>query len=144
MRLWTFHPKYLDAKGLTALWREGLLARKVLIGKTKGYVNHPQLMRFKNKKDPIACIDCYLKTVFEESLKRGYRFNKDKIGADAGCDKIKTTRGQLNYEWAHFIKKIRMRSPAHLHGINKITSPDAHPLFWIVSGPIETWERNKQ
>ena len=47
MRLWTIHPKYLDVKGLVALWREGLLAQKVLSGKTKGYRNHPQLIRFK-------------------------------------------------------------------------------------------------
>ena len=26
MRLWTVHPRYLDAKGLVAVWREGLLA----------------------------------------------------------------------------------------------------------------------
>ena len=30
MRLWTLHPKYLDAQGLVALWREALLARAVL------------------------------------------------------------------------------------------------------------------
>ncbi|MEN6399799.1 MAG: pyrimidine dimer DNA glycosylase/endonuclease V, partial [Rectinema sp.] len=29
MRLWTLHPQYLDQKGLTAAWREGLLAKKV-------------------------------------------------------------------------------------------------------------------
>nr|WP_243687290.1 pyrimidine dimer DNA glycosylase/endonuclease V [Methanobacterium formicicum] len=50
MRLWSLHPKYLDVKGLVALWREGLLARAVLKGKTKGYTNHPQLIRFKNQK----------------------------------------------------------------------------------------------
>lgn len=32
MRLWSLHPSYLDAVGLVALWREGLLARKVLQG----------------------------------------------------------------------------------------------------------------
>lgn len=37
MRLWVSHPKYLDCKGLVALWRESLLARKVLKGKTKGW-----------------------------------------------------------------------------------------------------------
>jgi len=37
MRLWTIHPKYLDAKGLVALWRETLLAKHVLEGKTPGY-----------------------------------------------------------------------------------------------------------
>jgi len=30
MRLWTIHPKYLDRQGLLALWREALLAQKVL------------------------------------------------------------------------------------------------------------------
>ena len=29
MRLWSLHPRYLDRQGLTALWREGLLARAV-------------------------------------------------------------------------------------------------------------------
>lgn len=30
MRLWSVHPGWLDAKGLVAAWREGLLARAVL------------------------------------------------------------------------------------------------------------------
>jgi hypothetical protein len=29
-RIWSLHPKYLDARGLVALWREGLLAQAVL------------------------------------------------------------------------------------------------------------------
>ncbi|OAD21125.1 DNA-(apurinic or apyrimidinic site) lyase / pyrimidine dimer DNA glycosylase, partial [Candidatus Thiomargarita nelsonii] len=37
MRLWSLHPKYLDPKGLVALWRETLLAQKVLLGETRGY-----------------------------------------------------------------------------------------------------------
>ena len=47
MRLWSLHPSYLDSIGLVALWREGLLARKVLLGQTKGYTHHPQLIRFR-------------------------------------------------------------------------------------------------
>ncbi len=35
LRLWTLHPEYLDLKGLVALWREALLAQKVLQGGTK-------------------------------------------------------------------------------------------------------------
>lgn len=35
MRLWSLYPCYLDAKGLVALWREGLLAQKGLRGKTR-------------------------------------------------------------------------------------------------------------
>jgi hypothetical protein len=30
MRIWSLHPKYLDSKGLVALWRESLLAKNVL------------------------------------------------------------------------------------------------------------------
>ena len=29
MRLWTLHPRHLDARGLVALWREALLAQAV-------------------------------------------------------------------------------------------------------------------
>lgn len=52
MRIWSLHPKYLDSKGIVALWRETLLAKNVLEGKTKGYKNHPQLIRFKKKEEP--------------------------------------------------------------------------------------------
>jgi excisionase family DNA binding protein len=48
----TIHPKYLDTQGLLALWREGLLAQKCLLGLTKGYLNHPQLIRFKRTTNP--------------------------------------------------------------------------------------------
>jgi hypothetical protein len=41
MRLWSLHPKYLDPRGLVALWREALLAQKVLQGGTRGYRSHP-------------------------------------------------------------------------------------------------------
>lgn len=32
MRLWSVHPKYLDARGLVVLWREALRAQAVLPG----------------------------------------------------------------------------------------------------------------
>ena len=81
MRLWSLiHPKYLDSKGLVALWREGLLAKKVLKGETKGYKNHPQLLRFKNSNDRSRHDNNYLLNVYKESKSRGYNFNKSKIG----------------------------------------------------------------
>ena len=49
MRLWSLHPKYLDPQGLVALWREALLAQAVLRGNTRGYLNHPQLLRFRQQ-----------------------------------------------------------------------------------------------
>jgi hypothetical protein len=42
MRLWSLHPRYLDRQGLAARWREGLLARLVLRGQTRGYARHSQ------------------------------------------------------------------------------------------------------
>jgi len=78
MRLWSIHPKYLDTKGLVAVWREALLAKNVLKNKTKSYKNHPQLKRFKNK--PITIINSYLKTIYDEAKNRNYNFNKNKVG----------------------------------------------------------------
>jgi len=79
MRLWSIHPKHLDANGLVALWREGLLAQNVLLGNTRGYKNHPQLTRFKNTNNQSAAIASYLRAVAEEADSRGYNFNKSKI-----------------------------------------------------------------
>jgi hypothetical protein len=39
---------------LVALLREALLAKNVLQGKTRGYKNHPQLLRFKNSFASIS------------------------------------------------------------------------------------------
>ena len=84
MRLWSLHPKYLDTKGLVALWREGLLARKVLQGQTRGYKYHPQLERFKNHNKPVNAIDTYLLHVYNESVNRfivstGTRLEMDSL-----------------------------------------------------------------
>ena len=79
MRLWTLHPRYLDAKGLVALWREGLLAQKVLQGATRGYRQHPQLVRFREAPDSVAAIATYLQSVVAEASERGYTFDATKI-----------------------------------------------------------------
>jgi hypothetical protein len=57
MRLWSLHLKYLDRIGLIACWREGLLAKAVLEGKTKGYTHHPQLIRFQTSPHPLHTIN---------------------------------------------------------------------------------------
>ena len=79
MRLWSLHPCYLDSVGLTACWRESLLAKKVLQNKTKGYKNHPQLYRFKEFSDPLKAIDIYLSEIYNEAKRRGYNYDKSKI-----------------------------------------------------------------
>ena len=78
LRLWSLDPKYLDSNALNGVWREGLLAQSVFLGKTKGWKNHPQLIRFSDTKNPIEAIGYYLQKIYEESHKRGYKYNKNK------------------------------------------------------------------
>lgn len=51
------------------------------------------------------------------------------------------TRGQLLYEWAHLLTKLQLRAPAKLAEIKQILRPEAHPLFDIVDGNVEAWEK---
>lgn len=79
MRLWSVHPSLLDGRGLVAVWREALLAQKVLQGKTKGYRHHPQLQRFQQSKNPMAAIQTYLWGIHDEAVGRGYVFDASRI-----------------------------------------------------------------
>ena len=141
MRIWTLHPKYLDARGLVALWREGLLAQAVLTGKTIGYVNHPQLTRFRAQSSPTASIAEYLRGVHEESVDRGYNFAAAKIGRTRNAGLMCVTRGQVEYEWHHLMKKLRVRNRQWGNRFIRTRRPEVHPLFRIVPGAVEHWER---
>src|SRR6476620_11751642 len=106
MRLWTVHPRHLDAAGLVALWREALLAQAVLLGKTKGYTRHPQLERFRQQNDPVALVAGYLRAVQREASARGYGFTATKIVGAQTQHRLAVTRGQLAYEWEHLMSKL--------------------------------------
>ena len=140
MRLWTIHPRYLDTKGLLAVWREGLLAQQVLQNKTKGYRHHPQLKRFSASPNALGAIAMYLCHVYEEAARRGYRFDKDKIYSASFEGQIPCTRGQLAYEWNHLREKLRQRDTRRYHEIKELQEPEPHPLFHIVEGDVEDWE----
>lgn len=140
MRLWSIHPKYLDAKGLIALWRESLLAKNVLQGKTKGYKNHPQLNRFKKSANAVDAINQYLTSVYENSLERGYNFNKNKIDPDFKPTFLTVNDKQIKFEIAHLLKKLEKRDPIQFQKLSGISTIEAHPLFRIVEGEIESWE----
>ena len=143
MRLWSLHPKYLDTKGLLALWREGLLAQKVLSGNTAGYRNHPQLERFKKHPRPSEAIAEYLESVWKESKRRGYDFDSNKIGARKTKRTINVTRGQLQYEFKWLCQKLRKRSPGQYRSVASKREVLPHPFFKVVKGPVEGWERIK-
>ena len=141
MRLWTIHPRYLDAKGLVAAWREGLLAQKVLRGETRGYTRHPQLIRFQAQARPVEVIAAYLLVLEKEASRRGYVFDLSKISTPRFTGKLAETRGQLLFEWRHLKRKLRSRTPAAYRECRGILCPAPHPLFRIVKGPRQIWEK---
>ena len=141
MRLWSLHPSYLDARGLVALWREGLLALKVLKGMSGGYGRHPQLERFKTQSDPVAALNCYLWSVFDDSVNRGYHFNANKLDPLSPCPQIPVTDGQLAFELSHLTKKLNKRDPARYKRVVTVKECRSHPLFKVFSGGIESWEK---
>jgi hypothetical protein len=143
MRLWSLHPSYLDSIGLVALWREGLLARKVLLGQTKGYTHHPQLIRFRETENPIQTIDAYLKAVHDEAVRRGYNFDLSKISP---CESqppplLLLPDKQLEYEFHHLLNKLKIRSPRKYSLLQQISSIFSHPLFQVEPGDICFWEK---
>jgi hypothetical protein len=141
MRLWSIHPKYLDTKGLVALWREGLLAKKVLVNQTRGYRNHPQLNRFKECSRPQTYINIYLHLVCDEADRRGYSFDRKKLEKRKTITKkIPLKSGQIDFEMRHLMNKLKIRSNKDYKNLKSIVKPNLHPLFKKVRGGIETWE----
>jgi hypothetical protein len=139
MRLWSIHPKYLDRQGLIALWREALLAQKVLSGKTKGYRNHPQLERFKRHTQPLLAISRYLEGIYREAKGRGYHFDKNKIlFLRKKIAPIWVSSGQARFEYAHLKKKLSLRHGRIPARCKKIL---LHPFFKIRKGKKDSWEK---
>ena len=143
MRLWSIHPVYLDTKGLLGLWRESLLAQAVLRGETKGYKHHPQLQRFTTDN-----IGTYLSYVWAEGSQRGFNLDKTKIhNPNENADKIIVTNDQLTFEMGHLISKLEKRLTISQQEEWWTAFNDAavtsHPLFSVVRGPIEPWEKIK-
>lgn len=142
MRLWSLHPEQLDRQGLLAVWREGLLARKVLLGETRGYRNHPQLERFREHAAPRRAIAAYLHAVADEADRRGYRFDRTRIGtSERAAAPIPVTTGQLRFEARHLRAKLAKRVPESLARSAVAPVPPPHPLFRIRPGPVAGWER---
>lgn len=144
MRLWSLHPRYLDRQGLTAAWREALLAQAVLAGRTRGYTRHPQLERFRATPDPSAAVGAFLTGLRAEATARGYRFDGNRIDHPGeGGMPISVSAGQVAFEWGHLTAKLRARSPelAERWGDMGPEEVELHPLFVRVPGPVAPWER---
>ncbi len=145
MRLWTLDPSYLDPKGLVALWRETLLAQKVLQGKTRGYTNHPQLVRFKECGNPLGAIAEYLWIILNESEKRGYHFDRSKISSEKFIGLIDVSDSQIEFEIDHLAAKLKIRNSQfyeRLESVSTLTILIA-PLFNKIEGSRESWEKGE-
>lgn len=166
MRLWSLHPRYLDAVGLTACWREALLAQKVLAGGTRGYRHHPQLERFlagsalapasgrdlrvqRTDPDQMLAVGwpgdrvvAYLHGIADEADARGYHFDRARIaGLPPAVEVvIEVTDGQLAHEWGLLRAKLAVRSPEVLARWGDVVVPEAHPCFVVIGGPVAAWE----
>ena len=180
MRIWSLHPSLLDRRALVACWRETLLAQKVLRGLTRGYTNHPQLIRFRAHPQPLEAVAAYLSGLADEADARGYSFNRALIGAGedstnensagkngtsnngtgkncadkaedpyASVARIPVPLGQLEYELAFLQHKVAGRDPEWEHQLSERLAARgelaacAHPLFEVVPGAIEPWEKTK-
>ncbi len=140
MRLWSLHPGHLDRQGLTACWREGLLAQAVLAGRTRGYTRHPQLDRFRELPDPLGGVGNYLWHVAQEATRRGYRFDTTRvIVRDPGAS-VEVTSGQVSLEWELLLAKLRVRSP-EVFTAQSARTRAVHPMMREVAGPVAAWER---
>lgn len=144
MRLWSLHPRYLDSKGLTAAWREALLARAVLAGQTRGYRAHPQLIRFERCTAPLFTVESYLQGLLAEAQTRGFEFDANKLSGMRSRGRLTVTRGQLAFEMRHLREKLRVRDPERLRLLpQSVTAIATHPLLRIVPGPVAAWERGE-
>jgi hypothetical protein len=141
MRLWTLHPRYLDAQGLVALWREALLAKAVLRGRTRGYRHHPQLARFRAHPRPRAAINAYLAAIHEEACARGYAFDRRKVGPVRQVAAIFAATGQIDHERRHLMRKLFIRDRSMHRRLRSAGRAECHPLFRRVRGPVAEWER---
>ena len=164
MRIWSLHPCLLDRRALVACWRETLLAQKVLRGLTRGYTNHPQLIRFRAHPQPLEAVAAYLSGLADEADARGYSCNRALIGAGesvgkncvdkvenpyASVARIPVPLGQLEYELAFLRHKVAGRDPEWEQRLSERLAARgelaarAHPLFEVVPGAIEPWEKTK-
>lgn len=83
----------------------------------------------------------YLSAVAEEADARGYRFDGTRLNADPDAMlRMAVTRGQLELELEHLRAKVLARAPKLL---GRLGSADPHPVFHVVPGPPESWERHR-
>src|SRR5690606_439799 len=105
------------------------------------YRQHPQLQRFRECADPLVAVCTYLWDVSEEATARGYRFDRSRLlEAPDRSLRLAVTTGQLDLEHGHLRAKVRLRAPEWEPRLEPLLP---HPLFEVVDGGVEPWERHR-
>lgn len=89
----------------------------------------------------MSCIAAFLRTVQAEGARRGHAFDAGKIARGGGVEPIDVARGQLDHKWAHLLDKLRRRDPERLGALSTVRRIQPHPVFRIVPGGVEDWEK---
>jgi hypothetical protein len=142
--------------GLLGLWREALLAKKLRFGQVSSlsdaarrYGQHPHMRRF-NATLPYPIVH-YLKAVYWEGIKRGYKLNKELVDWDGDWfapieKRIEVTIGQLEFELQLLKQRVYIRDGdwynKRLRDLAE-TVPEPNPVFIIAWGPREEWDKGK-
>jgi hypothetical protein len=99
------------------------------------------LERFKSYEDPVKELDAFLQEIQAEAERRGYAFDRTKLGSVEGASKMPVTSGQLKYELEHLKGKLLKRDPLRYQALAGLILPDPNPVFEVVNGDLEPWER---
>lgn len=100
----------------------------------RGYRNHPQLERFKRSASPLDAVNRYLEAVYIEADMRGFRFDRGKLSPYSTPITITVTTGQLGYETAHLLEKLRRRDSERYSRFKGVRMFNPHPMFVVVGG----------
>jgi uncharacterized protein (UPF0297 family) len=102
------------------------------------------LVRFKQFPSPIKAIESYLHFVYEEGKKRGYNFERKKLSIKRPLRVIiPVSSGQVAFEFCHLKRKLKERDRKVYKSLRreKVNNLDLNPVFYLVSGGIEEWEK---
>jgi hypothetical protein len=87
----------------------------------------------------------YLLAILEESQRRGYNYDGSKIDEPReSVEAISITNGQLVYELKILMERLEDRAPDRFEELRRmdIGVPMPNPVFRVVEGDVEDWERS--
>lgn len=146
MRLWSFHPKYLDPCGSWRCYSEGMGGIRALLGHQRMHAQHPQLERWRALDNPTNAIAWYLDVVHTEASWNNMQWAAEHTEHMAHVDSprptITVTHGQLVWEWQHYRHKLETQRgrDRYLAGLPAVYGVEPHPMLRVVEGLVEPWE----